>query len=77
MSEKVEVLNKILAEIDSRATSFKEKRHTLREAQHFAEKKLLLDLISQALTLAQQIVPQPTETIRDLRTLEKQFMDMR
>lgn len=77
MNEKVEILNKILAELDARATSFKERRHTLREAQHFAEKKLLLDLIGQAITLAQEITPQPVDTIRDLRALEKQFMDMR
>lgn len=77
MSEKIDILNTILAEVDARAASFKERRHSLREAQHFAEKKLLLDLIGQAITLAQGVTPQPVDTIRDLRQLEKQFMEMR
>ena len=75
--EQVNTLNQIMAAIDQKAADYKEKRTKLREAQAFAEKKLILDLVQDALKVAKAISPTPTEAIEDLYRLHDQLADMR
>lgn len=75
-SEQVRMFNQIMQMIDEKATSFKDNRFDMRAVQADSEKKLLLDLIDQALTLAGQMSPAPEEAVRDLKTLQEQFYKM-
>lgn len=45
-------------------------------ARAIAEKKLILDLIDDGMKLAKTIQPKPVDLIKDLETLNKQFMNL-
>ena len=74
--EQVDTLNQIMAAIDEKASAFKDNRLDKRAAQAAAEKKLLLDLIQDALTIAENIVPKPKDAIEDLSALFSQISSM-
>ena len=76
-SEQIAALNQLMAAIDSKAAAFKNERFDMRLPQHDAQKKLILDLISNALTLASEMNPRPAEVLDDLNRLRKQFQEMR
>ena len=76
MKEQTNALNKILSVIDEKASRYKEERFDMREAQSVSEKKLLFDLIDDALSLANQMNPKPVEAISDLNRLSHQLSGM-
>ena len=72
----IKTLNQIIASIDEQAAEYKETRFSMPQAQADSQKKLLLDLIENALGLANEMNPSPLEVIDDLNRLAKQFHDM-
>ena len=72
----VKTLNHIIAAIDEKAAEYKEARFDMPQAQADSQKKLLLDLIKNALDLANEMNPKPLEVIDDLNRLAKQFHGM-
>ena len=75
-SEQIQTLNKIMAAIDEKATKYKDERFDMREAQSEAQKKLLLDLIDNAMQLAKEINPSPLDVMDDLNRLYAQIASM-
>lgn len=76
MSEQISILNLLLKQLDEKAANFKQNKTKMREAQRFAEKKLLLDLIDQVLQVSGNVIPKPIETIDDVQRLKKQLEKM-
>ena len=75
-NEKIASLNRILAIIDEKAAKFQDERFGMHPARKGPEKKLILDLISDALSLARSMSPQPFSAIDDLRKLEQKLTDL-
>ena len=69
--EQIQALNQILAVIDEKATKFKTERYGMHAARKGPEKDLILKLIADALSIAEQIQPKPVDVINDLRVLDK------
>lgn len=76
MKEQINALNQILGIIDQKAARYMDERFDMKGAQAAAEKKMLLDLIADALSLAGKILPKPIEAIDDLKRLEKRLMNL-
>ena len=72
-SEQIQALNKIISIIDEKATHLKDSVYDLNPAQRYANKKLILDLIGDALKLASTIKPAPEDAIFDLKKLSDQI----
>ena len=69
----VQALNQILAIIDEKAAKYQNERHGMPQARAVPEKKLILDLIEEALKLTQTISPKPINVMQDLQKLRKQL----
>ena len=72
-SGEIEALNQILSMIDEKATHFKDVAYDLSTVQRNAQKKLLFDLIDDAVRLCKTISPEPREVLNDLGTLSNQL----
>ncbi|MDI7225453.1 hypothetical protein [Leptospira santarosai] len=73
---KIQALNKIVSIIDEKASIYRNERKSMPSARAISEKKLILELIDDGMKLAKTIQPKPTDLIRDLETLNKQFMNL-
>jgi len=73
MSDQIEVLNQIIQMIDEKASKYKDGVMKMKEVQRNAEKKLLMDLIQNGLTLAESIKPKPLDLVTDLKRLSEQI----
>ncbi len=69
--EVIKALNQIVAIIDSKAAAYKDERSHMSQAQAFADKKLINDLIKDAELLAASLNQKPVELISDLNRLRK------
>ncbi|MBN1500120.1 MAG: hypothetical protein JW982_08195 [Spirochaetes bacterium] len=70
-NEKIRALNQIISMIDSQASIYKKERFHMPEARVFAEKKLITDLINEAVFLAGSMEKKPADVLNDLQRLKK------
>lgn len=70
-NEKIRALNQIIAMIDSQAAVYKAERFHMPEARAFAEKKLIIDMINEAVLLAGSMEKKPADVLSDLQRLKK------
>ena len=73
MNEEIQTLNKIVAIVDEKASLFKKDWSQMPKIRAVTEKKLILDLIENALQLAKNIRPAPTDLLGDLQKLKAEF----
>lgn len=76
MDEEIQVLNKIIALVDEKASKYKNEMGDMSSTRATVERKLILDLIDNGLDLAGRMKPQPFDTIQDLKRLKEQFQRM-
>ncbi|MCE9500197.1 MAG: hypothetical protein K8R21_06840 [Leptospira sp.] len=75
-SEKIQILNKMVAMIDEKAAKYKNERKGMHPGRVYPEKKLVLDLIDDGLKLADSLQPKPADLISDLKRLWKTLSEM-
>ncbi len=73
MNEEINALNKIVAIVDEKASLFKKDWSTMPKIRAVTEKKLLLDLIDNAMQLAKNVRPSPVDLLGDLQKLKQEF----
>ncbi|TGM10858.1 hypothetical protein EHQ81_18770 [Leptospira selangorensis] len=73
MNEEIQALNKIVAIVDEKASLFKKDWSHMPKIRAITEKKLILDLIENALQLAKNIRPAPKDLLGDLQKLKAEF----
>ncbi|TGK00929.1 hypothetical protein EHO59_13495 [Leptospira semungkisensis] len=73
MNEEIQALNKIISIVDEKASLFKKEWSTMPKIRAVTEKKLILDLIDNAMQLAKNVRPSPTDLLGDLQKLKSEF----
>jgi len=74
--QQIEALNKITAIIDEKAAKYKDELSSMPRVRAVAEKKLILDLIDEGLSVAEQVRPRPLDLIQDLGRLKRQLQNL-
>lgn len=72
--EEIESINQIIAIIDQKATLYKDELFDMPTARKNAEQKLILDLIDDALSLADSLEPKAIDIMQDLKKLQKDIL---
>ncbi len=75
--EQIQALNQITAMVDAKAAKYKDEVAKMPDVRARAEKKLILDLIDDGLSVAEQVRPKPLDLIEDLKRLKAQLTNMR
>lgn len=75
--QQIEALNKITAIIDEKAAKYKDELAHMPRVRATAEKKLIIDLIDEGLSVAEQVRPKPLDLMQDLGRLKKQLQNLR
>ncbi|EPG67048.1 hypothetical protein ACE5IS_16025 [Leptospira wolffii] len=76
MNEEIQALNRIVAIVDDKASLFKKDWRDMPKVRAVTERKLILDLIGNALQLAKNVKPSPTDLLGDLQKLKKEFENL-
>jgi hypothetical protein len=74
--EKIKILNEMIKIIDEKAASYKDRMAKMQANQFYAEKKLLLDTIDDAVELAKTIKPAPPNMEDIVRDFKKLWNDL-
>lgn len=72
-TEQAKALNQLTNLIDTRANEYKQQYMRMPQANRVAQKKLILDLIDDAVQLASSMRPVPHEIISDFKALAAQL----
>lgn len=72
-AEQTKALNQLTTLIDTRANDYKQQYMRMPQANRVAQKKLILDLIDDAIQLALTLRPVPNEIINDFKALAAQL----
>lgn len=79
-SEQIQILNQMTKLIDEKVTKYKKEMKTMSTNRFYAEKKILLDTIENAVKLAESIKPPPPgikDVIIDFKKVSKDISGLR
>lgn len=74
--EQIVLLNKITAIIDEKAAKYKDELADMPRVRAVNEKRLIVDLIDEALALAESMKPAPFDLIADFKRLKQQLNNL-
>ncbi len=76
MDEEIQALNQIIAMVDEKAAKYQDELRSMPKARAVAEKKLILDLIDDALKISENMRPKPLAVMDDLKRLQARLKNM-